>query len=102
MGAELDGAEDTDGAQLVEAEDREPELVVAAQDQHDTVAALDAERFEVVGALGRGALDLREGEPCLALLAVNVKKRQLVRLRAPQLVHHVEGEVEMLGILEFD
>ena len=102
LGLELVGGGDGHGAQLVEAQDGEPELVVALEDEHDPVAPFDAQGLEVVGGPGRLLAHIVEGEAALRAVQGDVEHGQLLRLAAGQLVDHVEGEVELLLVLEGD
>lgn len=86
----------------MEAQDGEPELVVPLQDQHHPVAPFNAQGLEVVGGPGRFLFHIGEGKPALAHILAHMEHGQLLRFAPPQLVDHVEGEVEALLVLERD
>ena len=102
VGQKLIGAQDGHGADLVQGHHADPELVVPPQDQQHLVPPLDAQGAEVVGRLVGIAADVREGEPAFLLEAVDVEHGQLRGVFAGHGVHHVEGEVEVLLVLEGD
>ena len=91
-----------DRAELVKSEDREPELIVTLQHKHYLVAALDAERGEVIRALGRCALHIREGEAAFVFQVVEVEHRKSVGVLRRERVHDIKGKVEAVRVHEFD
>ena len=100
VGEKLVRRGDRDGAQLVQAQDGEPELIVPLEHQHDPVALPDAEGGEVVCRLGRGVLDVLEGEAPLRKVIGDMEHGELLGRLAGDLVDDIEGEVEAVLILE--
>ena len=103
MGQELIHRGNGDRPELVQPQHGVPELIVPPQHQHHPVPLLDAEGLEVVGAPGGFLHEIGEGDGLFGLpVAPDPEHRPLVRLLPPEDVDHVEGEVEMLRVLEFD
>ena len=91
------GSWDDDGADLAEGEHHHPPLIAAFQDEHHGVVLADAQRHQVTGGLVRLFLQLTVGRANLFALIVCPQDGQLLRgLLCPR-VHHVVGEIEVLG-----
>ena len=97
---QLVGGQNRHRANLVERHHRNPELIMPSQHQKHAVALADAQRVEIVGRAVGQARNVGKGEPALGLVPVDVQHRQLVRRGLCHFVHDVEGEIEMLRILE--
>ena len=96
---QLVGGQDDHRAQLVQGIDDVPELVMPLEDEHHLVAPLDADGAEVVAGLVGLALDILEGDAALGAVLRHMHESSFVRILVGNGVHHVEGEVEVLGIL---
>ena len=88
------------GAQLVEGEHAEPPLVVPLEDEHHLVAMAYAEALEVGGGAVGLVFQLREGGSHLLAPLAGPEEGELVGVLLCPRVHHVVGEVEVLGYLE--
>ena len=88
------------GAQLVEGEHAEPPLVVPLEDEHHLVAMAYAEALEVGGGAVGLVFQLREGGSHFLAPLAGPEEGELVGVLLCPRVHHVVGEVEVLGYLE--
>ena len=91
------GSRNHDGANLAQGEHYHPPLVAALQNEHHGVVLADAERHQVRRSLVRLLLQLGKRRAYLLALVVGPQQGQPVGLFLGPLVHHVVGEVEVLG-----
>ena len=91
------GGGDDHGPQLVQGQHDDPPLIASLEDEHHRVALADAQRLEIGGGLVALLLQLCEGGANLRTLVVGPEQGQLVGCFLGPLVHHVIGEVEVLG-----
>ncbi len=91
------GGGDDNSANLAQRQHHYPPLVAALQDEHHGVVLADAQRLQIAGRLVALLLQLSEGGTNLLALVVGPEQGQLVGCLLGPLVHHVVGEVEVLG-----
>ena len=72
------------------------------QNQHNGVALCDAQGFEIVGGLGGVFLHIAEGKAAFGAVVCHPQHSQLVGGFFRNRVHAVEGEVELVVVLEGD
>ena len=99
---EHEGRRHHDRPQLVQGGGNEPELVVAPQDHEHAVSPADAAAGQKVRGLVAPELHVREGEGVLLALGVAPHHRAALRVVESDVVDHVVGEVEIVGIARLE
>ena len=82
---------------LVKGKHSEPELITTLEYKHDHVTLADAEAHEICRRTIALLLDVAEGKTYTFAFVVSPQQSQLIRFFLCPKVHHVVGEVEMVG-----
>ena len=100
VGQQLIRGGDGDGADFAQGHHADPEVILTAQHHHHLIALFDAQGTEIIGRPGGLLLYIQEGEAPLPLVFVQMKHGQGFGLLCGQSVHHVEGKIEGIQVLE--
>ena len=91
------GGGNHDGANLTQGQHHHPPLVAALQDEHHGVVLADAEGGQIRSGLIGLLLQLSEGGPDLLALVVSPQDSEFLGCLLSPRIHHIVGEVEVLG-----
>ena len=97
MGGEHVGGRDGHGPYFVQGKHGYPELIAALEDEHHHVATADAELLEIGGGTVALLAEVGKGEADALPLVIGPEQGQLVGLFLGPSVHHIVGEVEVVG-----
>ena len=95
------GCGNDDSANLMQGEHDDPPFIATLQNEHHGVVLANAQRHQVRGCLIGLFLQLSESSTNLLALIVRPQDGQSLGLLCCPRVHHVIGEIEVLGNDEF-